>query len=63
MTRLISHIKDFDIAALSPTNSRFYERLGWQIWRGQLAVRTDKVYANAGRRSYDYRLPTHQNLI
>lgn len=30
---------DFDIAALSPSESGFYARLGWQLWRGPLLVR------------------------
>ena len=40
MLHLILQIKDFDIAALSPTDARFYERLGWEMWQGQLAIRT-----------------------
>jgi GNAT superfamily N-acetyltransferase len=29
----------FDLAALSPSDERFYARLGWQVWRGSLAIR------------------------
>jgi aminoglycoside 2'-N-acetyltransferase I len=30
----------FDIAALSPSEAAFYERLGWELWRGPLFERT-----------------------
>lgn len=26
----------FEIAALSPSDVRFYEKLGWELWRGPL---------------------------
>jgi GNAT superfamily N-acetyltransferase len=31
----------FDLAALSPSSASFYERLGWEPWRGPLFVRRD----------------------
>lgn len=34
-------IGTFDIAALSPSDSAFYARFGWQDWRGPLLIRTD----------------------
>lgn len=34
-------IAAFDIAALSPSDSAFYARFGWQDWRGPLLIRTD----------------------
>lgn len=34
-------IATFDIAALSPSDSAFYARFGWQDWRGPLLIRTD----------------------
>jgi aminoglycoside 2'-N-acetyltransferase I len=27
---------------LSPFNVKFYERLGWELWRGPLFIRTEK---------------------
>lgn len=29
-----------DLAALSPSDARFYARLGWESWRGPLGIRT-----------------------
>ena len=31
----------WDLAALSPSDSAFYERRGWELWRGPLAIRRD----------------------
>ncbi|HUO45924.1 MAG TPA: GNAT family N-acetyltransferase [Acidimicrobiia bacterium] len=33
---------DFEIACLETEVPSFYERLGWQLWRGPLACRTDE---------------------
>jgi len=30
----------YDLAALSPSSAAFYERLGWELWRGPLFIRT-----------------------
>ncbi len=30
----------FDLAALSPSDPAFYARLGWELWRGPLFIRT-----------------------
>jgi aminoglycoside 2'-N-acetyltransferase I len=38
---LSRHIQDFDMGALSPSEAAFYERLGWELWRGPLAIRTE----------------------
>jgi aminoglycoside 2'-N-acetyltransferase I len=40
MRALVPHMHRFDIAALSPAREAFYERLGWERWRGPLSVRT-----------------------
>jgi aminoglycoside 2'-N-acetyltransferase I len=40
MRRLASEIRDYDLGALSPSDERFYARLGWQAWRGRLFIRT-----------------------
>ena len=42
MRELKEHIDDFDLAALSPSDHHFYERLGWELWRGPLAIRTER---------------------
>jgi aminoglycoside 2'-N-acetyltransferase I len=40
LLRLVPLLADqFDIAALSPSDAAFYARLGWQLWRGPLAMR------------------------
>jgi aminoglycoside 2'-N-acetyltransferase I len=41
MKRLTEEAQEFDLAALSPANHAFYERLGWEPWRGPLFVRTE----------------------
>jgi len=41
MRRLAQEIVDFDLAALSPSDPAFYERLGWELWRGPLFIRKD----------------------
>jgi aminoglycoside 2'-N-acetyltransferase I len=42
MKHLAGEIQDFDLAALSPFSVAFYERLGWELWRGPLYIRTDQ---------------------
>lgn len=39
---LAGAITDYDIGALSPSDPAFYARLGWELWRGPLAVATDE---------------------
>jgi aminoglycoside 2'-N-acetyltransferase I len=39
MRELHSHIQDYDIGGLSTGVPHFYERLGWQRWRGPLFSR------------------------
>ena len=43
MERLADELRPFDIGALSPAVPRFYERLGWEMWRGPLFVRGGDV--------------------
>ena len=45
-TAVMSHASEvlradpnWELAALSPSDSRFYTRLGWESWRGPLAIR------------------------
>ncbi len=40
MSRLEMEIQDYELGALSPFNVRFYERLGWELWRGPVYIRT-----------------------
>ncbi len=44
MTRLAAEIArgDYDLGALAPARYAFYERLGWERWRGPTAIRTDR---------------------
>ena len=39
MRYLASNIADYDIACLETERVSFYERLGWELWRGPLAGR------------------------
>ena len=41
MTQLASAIGDYDVACLETDRVSFYERLGWEEWRGPLAGRSD----------------------
>jgi aminoglycoside 2'-N-acetyltransferase I len=40
MHRVAEEIREFDLGALSPSNAGYYERLGWELWRGPLFIRT-----------------------
>jgi len=50
LRRLAREVTDsFELAALSPSDVAFYERLGWQRWRGPLAIRSvDGLIATPG---------------
>jgi aminoglycoside 2'-N-acetyltransferase I len=39
MRRLVAEIGDYEIACLQTDEPGFYERLGWEVWRGELAGR------------------------
>ena len=41
MARIAGEIAGYDLAALSPAAAPFYERLGWEPWRGPTAIRTN----------------------
>jgi aminoglycoside 2'-N-acetyltransferase I len=41
MRHLATLIEDYDLAALSPSDPAFYERFGWELWSGPLAIRTE----------------------
>lgn len=40
MRRLAAAVGDFELGALSPSDAAYYARLGWELWRGPLAIRT-----------------------
>lgn len=40
MRRVAEEIQDFELGALSPSRASYYERLGWELWRGPLFIRT-----------------------
>jgi aminoglycoside 2'-N-acetyltransferase I len=42
MQHLAKNIADYTIACLETERPAFYERLGWEIWRGALAGRSEK---------------------
>jgi aminoglycoside 2'-N-acetyltransferase I len=42
LRQLAASVADYELAALSPSDPRFYERLGWQLWRGPLSIRTEE---------------------
>ncbi len=42
LRHVASAIGDFELAALSPSDASFYARLGWELWRGPLAIRTEQ---------------------
>jgi aminoglycoside 2'-N-acetyltransferase I len=41
MSRLAAEIGDYEIACLQTDRPPFYERLGWEVWRGPLAGRSE----------------------
>lgn len=60
LRRLVEVVSDgFDLAALSPSEPSFYERLGWELWAGPLAIRTKDglVRSPAEEQVMIYRLP------
>lgn len=40
MAELVRQLGDYEIACLETDRPGFYERLGWQIWRGPKAGRS-----------------------
>jgi aminoglycoside 2'-N-acetyltransferase I len=42
MRRLAEEIRDFELGALATGHIKFYERLGWEVWRGKVGIRTQK---------------------
>lgn len=54
----------YDIASLSPSDAGFYERLGWEQWRGPLLARTEIGLSAMpeDEETMIYRLPTTPEL-
>jgi aminoglycoside 2'-N-acetyltransferase I len=42
MQHLASNVADYEIACLETEHPAFYERLGWELWRGPLAGRSEQ---------------------
>lgn len=58
MRAVIEDLTDFDLGALSPSDSAFYERLGWEMWRGPRFVREgDTLRATPEEDVMVYRTP------
>jgi len=63
MRHLVTCIDEFDMGALSPSDADFYERLGWELWRGQLAIRTEQgLMPTPEEEVMIYRLPRTPKL-
>ena len=60
MSDVSSYIRDtFELGALGTGRHHFYERLGWQTWRGPSSVRTDNgSMPTPGEDGYILVLPT-----
>lgn len=39
MKCLVNEVQDYELAALSPFRVEYYQRLGWELWRGPLFIR------------------------
>lgn len=58
LRRLAHEVRDFDVAALSPSATSLYRFLGWQAWRGALFVRRDEqTYATPDEEVMILKLP------
>jgi aminoglycoside 2'-N-acetyltransferase I len=63
MQRLALEIKDFELGGLSPAEQQLYSRLGWELWRGPLFIRTaGELMATPGEVIMVLRLPQTPNL-
>lgn len=58
LRHLAEAIEDFELAALSPSDAAFYQRLGWELWRGPLSIRTEQgIEPTPGEEVMILRLP------
>ena len=64
MSKLQASILDFDLGALSPSDHRWYARLGWERWEGMLSIRTDEgILPTPGEEVMILRLPNTPPLV
>ena len=55
---LATRIKNYELGALSPSDAAFYQRLGWELWRGPLGIRTEHgLKPTPGEEAMILRLP------
>jgi len=58
MRAIHAEIQDFDMGGLSPSDDRWYARLGWERWQGPLFIRTaDGLLPTLGEVVMILRLP------
>jgi aminoglycoside 2'-N-acetyltransferase I len=58
MRRVAAEIRAFELGGLSPGQPGLYARLGWELWRGPLFIRTaDGLLPTPGERVMVLRLP------
>jgi aminoglycoside 2'-N-acetyltransferase I len=63
MQEIVKYLGDYDIAALSPAVTDFYQQLGWELWQGPLAIRTAKgLLDTPDEQLMIYRLPRTPQL-
>lgn len=44
MRRLAHQIREYELGGLATSRASFYERLGWELWRGPLNARTEQGF-------------------
>lgn len=61
MRQIVDEVQGYDLAALSPFSSEYYQRLGWELWQGPLWIRMgDTLLASPPEDAEEvmiYRLP------
>jgi len=63
MRRIPAEIQDFQLAVLSPFDTAWYARLGWELWRGPpVHPYRRRADADARRRGHDPALAAHTTL-
>ena len=63
MRAVQAEIQDFDLGALSPSDDRWYARLGWERWQGPLFIRKKgKLLPTPGEDVMILRLPCTPKL-
>ena len=64
MRRVQKEIQDYQLGALSPFRVGFYERLGWELWRGPLYIRTEtgEIPSPTDEEVMIFRLPNTPDL-